>query len=59
MVSRSASRAVRRAQGATSPGSRSVKIRRVQPTWSQNSLRTHSHSLTVQLPQGRSARVRR
>jgi hypothetical protein len=36
--------------GCDHPGSRSVKIRRVQPTWSQNSLRTRSHSLTVQLP---------
>ena len=36
-----------RGGGAITPGSRSVKIRRVQPTWSQNSLRTRSHSLTV------------
>jgi hypothetical protein len=36
------SRKVRRAQGATKPGSRSVKMRRGQMAFRQNSLRTRS-----------------
>ena len=46
-VRRAASRAVLRAQGATTPGSRSVKMRRVQRALPQNSLRTPSRSLTA------------
>jgi hypothetical protein len=57
-VSRWQSRAVLRAQGATTPGKRSVKICRVQCGLSQKSLRTPSPNLTRQSPQGRSASVR-
>jgi hypothetical protein len=52
------SRCVRRAQGATSGDSRSVKIRRVQRPLAQKNFRTHKWSTTCHDPQGRSATLR-
>ncbi len=53
-----ASRSVRRAQGAATVGSRSVKMRRRQARLRQNHLRTRSWRRTRYCAQGRSARVR-
>jgi hypothetical protein len=51
-------RRVRRAQGATTSGSRSVKIRRGHGLWAPIHLRTRSCQRTRAVPQGRSASVR-
>ena len=57
-VSRSDSRAVLRAQGAATPGRRSVKMRRLHLALSQRSFRTRSWTATACSPQGRSVRAR-
>ena len=56
-VRRWASRAVRRAQGAATPGRRSAKMRRPHRVLSQNIRRTPSRTVMACSPQGRSARI--
>jgi hypothetical protein len=54
-TTRGARRRVRRVYGATTPGSRSMKMVREQSGWSQKKRRTWSWSHTATSSQGRSA----